>query len=65
MTTGDTDVNVESPVKEILEEEDIEMEPSEIREKMETDDKGTPTIRIEFMEEMESEIMSLDSQEDM
>ena len=63
--TGDIDVNVESPVCEILEKEEIEMEPSEIRKKMETDDKGTPTIRIEFMEEMGSEIMSLDSQEDM
>ena len=54
----DTDVNVGTPVREILEEEDIEMEPSEIRKKMETDEEGTPTFRIELMEEMGSEIMS-------
>ena len=60
METGDTDVNVETPGMEILEEE-----PSEIRKKMETDDKGTPTIRIEFMEEIGSKMMLLDSQEDI
>ena len=58
METGDTDADMDTPGRGILEEEDIEMEPSEIRKKMETDEEGTPTFRIELMEEMGSEIMS-------
>ena len=61
METGDTDADMDTPGRGILEEEDIEMELAEIWEHMETDDEGTPAIRIECMDDMVSEMVYLGS----